>query len=62
MKKHERTELERTEAALAAGLIDRDCAARAVSALVRAASWTARNQLIDAGIRLGLHHSPDWIV
>ena len=62
MKKHERTELQRTEAALAAGLIDRDCAARTLSALVRAASWKARHELIDAGHRLGLHRSPDWTV
>jgi len=62
MKKHEQNELKRIEAALAAGLIDRDCAARTISALVRAASWTTGNQLIDAGIRLGLHHSPDWTV
>lgn len=62
MKRSERNELNRTTAALAAGVIDRDCAARTVSALIRAASRKARNELIDAGHRLGLHHSTDWIV
>jgi hypothetical protein len=63
VKQHEKRELTRITTAYKAGVCDRDTAARGISALVRAAgSRTARTELCDAAIKLGVVWSPAWNV